>query len=163
MASSSTRNKGGDFGSKVIAPGMVITIAICILPLASLIWCWRVIKFPPQIFGNNEDHFRGHVINPIPDSVENLRVDFDDLIIHPDVTYYFRFTINRGDLEKIISYRSLKADDECSAGSSYAPEWWDISSKDDLEAYQYSETGEIIITLCYDAPMETAYYLFFTY
>ena len=163
MASSSTRNKGRDFGSKVIAPAMVITLMICILPLVSLILCWSATKFPPQIFGNNEDHFRGHVINPIPDSVENLQVDFDDLIIHPDVTYYFRFTINSADLEKIISYRSLKADDECSARGSYPPEWWDISSKDKLEAYQYSETGGIIITLCYDASIETAYYLFFTY
>jgi hypothetical protein len=162
MASSELRTRRKVFSNKDLALSMVITLVFCILPLASMMWCWSVTKFPPQIFGNNEDHFRAHVISPIPESVEILDVEFDDIIIHPDVAYYFRFLVNRDDLEKIISYRSLKPDDECSV--SYPPEWWDISPSDDVETYRYNNGSDgLIITLCYHVPSKTAYYLFWTY
>jgi hypothetical protein len=142
---------------------LAISIAIAFVILAPPAWCWYATKFPPQIFGNKEDHFRGHVISPIPESVEVLNVQFDDLIIHPDVVYYFRFVVNRDDLEKIISYRSLVlTNGECS-GSSYPPEWWNNLPSDDMEVYEYNGSHELIITLCYDISTQTAYYMFLTY
>jgi hypothetical protein len=126
-------------------------------------FCWSVTKFPPQIFGNNEDHFRGHVISPMPESVEILNVEFDDLIIHPDVAYYFRFLVNRSDLEKIITYRSLKPiNDECRSPIS-STEWWKFPSPNTMEVYQYDNSDGLIISLCYDAASKTAYYLYWTY
>lgn len=161
-SSSRSRNKRKTFSGKDLALSIAITLVFCILPLASMMVCWSVTKFPPQIFGNNEDHFRAHVISPIPESVEILDVEFDDLIIHPDVSYYFRFSVNRGDLGEIISYRSLEPASECPVPSS-PPEWWDISPSDNVETYQYNRSGKLIITLCYDVPSKTAYYLFRTF
>jgi hypothetical protein len=140
-----------------------VTISICTMPLFFTIWCWNVTKFPPQVFGNNEDHFRAHVINPIPESVTILDVKFDDLVIHPDVSYFFRFSINRNDLEKIILVRKLKPIDECSDNFSPLPDWWNISSLDDIEAYEYHSSGGTIISLCYRTLSQIAYYVFWTY
>lgn len=139
-----------------------LTIAICVTPLVFSMWCWNIIKFPPQIFGNNEDHFRAHVISPIPESVTILDVEFSDLIIHPDVSYFFRFSVNRSDLEKIILGRKLKPIDECLDNFSL-PKWWDISSLDDIEAYEYQSQGGTIISLCYRTSSQIAYYVFWTY
>jgi len=143
----------------------LLTIGICVLPLVMGILCWNVTKFPPQIFGNNEDHFRAHVISPIPQSVEVLDVEFDDIMIHPDVTYYFRFHVDRDDLEKIISYRELSPDEGTCSGSSYPPAWWDVEKLEDVERYVYEEGmyGSLLITLCYYPPNKTAYYMFLTY
>ena len=155
--------KRRNFSKKDLVISAAITFSICILPTALMVFCWSMTKFPPQIFGNNEDHFRGHVISPIPESVEILNVEFDDLIIHPDVTYYFQFLVSRNDLEKIISYRSLApADGNCS-GSSYPPEWWDVISFDDIEKYESDNSDGLIITLCYHVLSKTAYYMFLTY
>jgi hypothetical protein len=160
---SGTRTRRKTLSGKDLALSTVITLVFCILPLAWAMWCWSVTKIPPQIFGNNEDHFRGHVIDPIPESVEILDVEFDDIIIHPDVAYYFRFTVSRDDLEKIIDYRSLKTADECSVSYSYPPEWWDVSPSDDVEAYEYNNSSDgLFITLCYNVSSKTAYYLFST-
>ena len=123
---------------------------------------WSETKIPFQIFGNNEDHFRAHVISPIPQSVEILNVEFDDLIIHPDVTYYFRFLVNKSDLEEIVSYRTLSSAEGTCDGSSYPPEWWDVKNLDDVEKFVYDFDG-LLITLCYHAPSKTAYYMFLTY
>jgi hypothetical protein len=139
-----------------------VTIGFCIMPLVFGMWCWNVTKFPPQLFGDNEDHFRAHVINPIPESVTILNVEFSDLIIHPDVSYFFRFSVNRNDLEKILLNRKLKPIDECSDNFSL-PDWWDISSSDDIEAYEYNSPGGTIISLCYRVPSQIAYYIFWTY
>jgi hypothetical protein len=103
------------------------------------------------------------VISPIPESVEILDVAFDDLIIHPDVTYYFRFLVNREDLEKIIAYRSLEATDGACSGYSYPPQWWNVASLDNVEKYEYESPGGLMLTLCYHVPSQTAYYMFFTY
>ena len=163
MSSQKEEVKKLTLNGKDFAFSTLITIGICSFPLWIALICWNSIKFPPQIFGNNEDHFRGHVISPIPESVEILNVKFDDLIIHPDVTYYFQFLVNRNDLEKIISYRSLApADGNCS-GSSYPPEWWDVTSFDDVEKYESDDSDRLIITLCYHVPSKTAYYMFLTY
>jgi hypothetical protein len=159
--SSEVRAKKGTRGCKKIALGVVFSLAILISPLMLLILCCGLTRFPPQIFGTNSDHFRAHVISPIPESVEILDVQFDDLMIHPDVAYYFRFLIDRSDLEKIIAYRSLKPiADDCSNLS--APEWW-VSSSNDVEMYEYERSGEIILTLCYHAPSKIAYYRYWTY
>jgi hypothetical protein len=148
-------------GCKELIRKMAFALVVLISLPALLILCCFITKFPPQIFGNNKDHFRAHVISPIPESVEILNVEFDDLIIHPDVAYYFRFLISRDDLEKIISYRSLTPrDDDCSDSS--APEWW-ASPSDDVEVYEYERSGGIILTLCYHAPSKTAYYRYWTY
>ena len=158
-----TPPKRRNFSKKDLVISAAITFSICTLPTAFMVFCWSMTKFPPQIFGNNEDHFRGHVISPIPDSVEVLNVEFDDLIIHPDVTYYFRFLVSRNDLEKIISYRSLAPTDGNCSGSSYPPEWWDVTSFDDVEKYESDDSDGLIITLCYHVPSKTAYYMFLTY
>lgn len=130
------------------------------LPLL-LILCCILTKFPPQIFGNNKDHFRAFVISPIPESVEILDVEFSDLIIHPDVAYYFRFVVNRSDLNKIIAYNSLQpTDDECF--DSATPTWWNVPSPDKTEIYEY-QTDDVIISLCYDAASSIALYSFWTY
>lgn len=144
---------------------VLLTIGVCVLPLGMAILCWNFNKFPPQVFGSNEDHFRAHVISPIPQSVEVLDVEFDDIMIHPDVTYYFRFYVDRIDLEKIISHRKLSAEEGGCSGASYPPEWWDVENLEDVEKYVYEEGkyGNLLITLCYDAPSKTAYYMFLTY
>lgn len=143
----------------------LLTIGICVLPLGMAMLCWNFNKFPPQIFGSNEDHFRAHVISPIPESVEVLDVEFDDIMIHPDVTYYFRFLVDRSDLEKIISYRKLSTEEGNCSGSSYPPEWWDVEKFENVENYVYGEGkyGNLLITLCYDAQSKIAYYMFLTY
>jgi len=124
--------------------------------------CCKLTKFPPQIFGTTEDHYRTFVIDPIPDSVEILNVEVDDLIIHPDYEYAFRFTVNRNDLEEIITYNALQPTSEC--GVPYpVPEWWDIDSLADMETYQYNQSGGLIITLCYDVLSQIAYYSYFVY
>jgi len=112
-SSSGARNKDG---KNLFLPSVAITPVICcIFVLVLMLLCCSVTKFPLQIFGSNEDHFRAHVISPIPKSVDILDVEVDDLIIHPDVAYYFRFSINRDDLEEIILYRSLeRTTGECS-------------------------------------------------
>jgi hypothetical protein len=125
--------------------------------------CCAITKFPPQIFGKNEDHFRAFVIDPIPESVEILNVEFDDLIIHPDVAYYFQFLVNRSDLEKIIAFNSLQpTDDEC-FDPSPSPNWWKFPSPNNMEIYKYEKSGGLIISLCYDASSKTAYYAYWTY
>ena len=160
---SETRSGKKVLSGKDLLFSSAITLVCCILPLALVMWGWSVTKIPSQIFGNNEDHFRGHVIDPIPESVELLDVEFDDIIIHPDVAYYFRFLVGRDDLEKIIAYRSLKSADECPVLYSYPPEWWNISPSDDVEAYEYNNSSDgLFITLCYNVSSKTAYYLFST-
>jgi hypothetical protein len=151
--------------SKDIAFSALITVGICTFPLWIAITCWNSAKFPPQIFGNNDDHFRAHVITPIPQSVEILDVYFDDLIIHPDVSYYFRFRIDRNDLNKIISYRALSPKEGTCSETLTSLEWWDVEKLDDVEKYIYEEGkyGDLLITLCYHAASKTAYYLYFTY
>jgi hypothetical protein len=135
----------------------------------AFIICWAITKFPPQLFGNNKDHFRAHVIKPIPESVEILDVEFDDLIINPDVRYFFRFHVNREDLNKIIAYRKLHlAEGEGGCSKSYGdPDWWNADQLNDteVEVYLYSEgnTGSLYIYLCYHEASQTAYYEFFTY
>jgi hypothetical protein len=167
MSSQKEEVKKLTLNGKDFAFSALITIGICSFPLWIALVCWNSIKFPPQIFGNNEDHFRAHIISPIPQSVEILDVKSDDLIIHPDVTYYFRFHINRADLEKIISYRKLSAEEgTCSEGNySYPPEWWDVENLNNVEKYIYEEGkyGDLLITLCYDVPNKIAYYMFLTY
>lgn len=148
-------------GCKEVMLKMAFALAVLISLPVLLTMCCFLTGFPPQIFGSNEDHFRTHVINPIPESVEILDVENNDLIIHPDVTYYFRFLINRNDLEKIISFRSLTPiEGNCSDSS--APEWW-VSSSNDVEVFEYERSGGIILTLCYHAPSNTAYYRHLTY
>jgi hypothetical protein len=167
MASPSrTQIKRRTFNGKDIAISMAITFSLCTLPTAFMLFCWSVTKFPPQIFGNNEDHFRGHVINPIPESVKILDVAFDDIMISPEVAYYFRFYVNRNDLNKIISYNSLQSvkltDDECSLPSyTGPPEWWKIPLSDSVEAYKY-ESEDLFLKLCYDVSNQIAYYRFWT-
>jgi hypothetical protein len=139
-------------------------IVLLILVSAPLLLglCCAITKTPPQIFGKNEDHFRAFVIRPIPDSVEILDVEFSDLIIHPDVAYYFRFLVNRNDLEKIIAYNELQpTEDEC-FDPSPSPSWWKFPSSNNLEIYEYESEG-VIISLCYDASSKTAWYAFWTY
>jgi hypothetical protein len=163
MSHSKVRAKRKILTGKDITISIAIAFSICTLPSVFMVWCWSVTKFPPQIFGNNEDHFRGHIISPIPESVEILDVYFDDIIIHPDVSYYFRFSVNREDLNKIISYRKLKTNATDCSFSSNEPEWWDVSSLDNVESYRYDSLDGTIINLCYHASSEVAYYLFFTY
>lgn len=147
--------------TKDIMVSLAITVFGCVLPVSMSMYCWSVTKFPPQIFGSNEDHFRGHVIDPIPGSVEILDVVFDDLIILPDVSYYFRFTVNKTDLRKIIDHHSLQPfDKDCSVPN--PPEWW-VDTTDNLEVYEFEKLGGTVITLCYHTPDQTAYYLFLTY
>jgi hypothetical protein len=109
-----------------------------------------------------EDHFRVHVIDPLPNSVELLNVEVDDLIIHPDVEYIFRFKVNRDDLDKIIRANTLQQTLECNVPIP-APEWWDVDLLDDVENYQYDHSDGKIITLCYHVSSQTAYYSYFTY
>ena len=154
--------------SKNYAISALLTVGICLLSFGIALICWNsVLGSIPQISRNNEEHFHAHVISPIPQSVEILDVKSDDLIIHPDVTYYFRFHIDRADLEKIISYRKLSAEEgTCSEGNySYPPEWWDVENLNNVEKYIYEEGkyGDLLITLCYDVPNKTAYYMFLTY
>jgi hypothetical protein len=134
-----------------------------LLPPIFLLLLCRATRFPPQIFGTPEDHFRAFVMDPIPESVSILNVEVNDIIIHPDVTYSFRFSVNREDLEKIIAYNSLQPSTECSSPSPQ-PVWWDITTSDDVEVYDYSP-GEYDydIELCYYPPGGVAYFFFFSY
>ena len=63
----------------------VLAFFILLSPLVCLILLCSATRFPPQIFGTNRDHFAAHVISPIPESVNILDVEADDLIVHPDV------------------------------------------------------------------------------
>jgi len=149
-------------GCKAVANKLGRALAIFVSSLILLLLCCTLTKFPPQIFGKSEDHFRAFVIDPIPNSVEILNVEFSDLIIHPDVAYYFRFSVNRSDVEKIIVYNSLQpTDDEC-FDPSPSPNWWKFPSPNTMEIYDY-ESEDVIISLCYDATSKTAYYAFWTY
>ncbi len=149
-------------GCKELARKMAIALVIVVSAPVLLILCCAITRFPPQIFGKNQDHFRAFVISPIPESVEILDVEFSDLIIHPDVAYYFRFLVDRRDLEKIIAYDSLQpTEDEC-FDPSPSPSWWKFPSPNNMEIYQY-ESDDVIISLCYDAPSKTAYYAYWTY
>ena len=157
-----TNSKRRAFSRKDLIISAAITFSICTLPTAFMVFCWSVTKFPPQIFGNNEDHFRGHVISPIPESVEILDVEFDDIIIHPDVAYFFRFLVNRSDLEEIIAENSLEPTSEECFDPIPSPTWWKFQSPDNREIYQY-ESDNVIISLCYETSSKIAYYAFWTH
>lgn len=148
-------------GCLTCASVTTLAFILVVSPLIFLFLVVGVARFPPQIFGTNSDHFKAHVISPIPESVDILDVEFDDILIHPDVAYYFRFSVNQDDLKKIIAHRSLKAANECSFAFS-DPEWWDIKPANDVEMYSYDEDGFKLI-LCYHVPSSTAYYLYYTY
>jgi hypothetical protein len=123
-----------------------------------------IFRFPPQILGTYSDHFSEFVIRPIPESVKILDVEVDDIMVHPDVAYYFRFSVNREDLKKIISYRRLQStDQECAAQFSYLPKWWRIKSSGNVEAYTYDNQDWLILTLCYDTSTSIAYYVYWTW
>ena len=150
-------------GCRRVARQMAIVLLVFISTPLLIASCCALAKFPPQIFGKNEDHFRAFVIDPIPESVEILDVEFSDLIIHPDVAYFFRFSVNRDDLEKIIATNSLQAtSDEC-FDPSPSPSWWKFPSPSDMEIYQYRSDGGLIISLCYDTSNNIAFYAFWTH
>jgi hypothetical protein len=150
------------YGSATLARKQLTRRLVLLSVPFLLILCCVLTKFPPQIFGNNKDHFRTFVMSPIPASVEILDVEFDDLIIHPDIAYYFRFLVNRADLEKIIAYNSLeRTSDEC-FDPSPQPSWWNLQSPSNREIYKYESDG-LIISLCYDSVSQTALYAFWTY
>jgi hypothetical protein len=164
LSSSRDLNGRNSRGSRGCGPKIALAFAFLLLPPILLLLVCRATRFPPQIFGTPEDHFRAFVMNPIPKSVNILNVEANDLIIHPDVIYSFRFSINREDLEKIIAYNSLQSSGtECPAPSQHL-EWWDITTSDDMEVYQYSPSKyDYDITLCYYVPSGIAYYEYFSY
>lgn len=82
------------------------TLKLITLIILILILCWMCT--PMQIRGTPRDDFRAFVINPIPDSVENIEVRDNDIIIHPDRTYCFRFNILPEDLNTIITVNQLE-------------------------------------------------------
>ena len=151
-------NSGMPYPDASTKPPIWVGVGVGLTPFV----CCKLTKFPPQIFGTTEDHFRVFVIDPIPDSIEILNVEVDDLIIHPDYEYAFRFTTNRNDLEAILEYNDLQPTSECNAPSP-VPAWWDIDSLANMEAYQYYHSGSLIVTLCYHVPSQTAYYSYFVY
>jgi hypothetical protein len=149
-------------GCRIIARKMALALLLLVSVPILLVSCCAITRFPPQIFGKNEDHFRAFVIDPIPESVKILNVEFDDIMIHPDVAYFFHFLVNRNDLKKIISYNSLEpTNDEC-FDPSPSPKWWKFPSPNNMEIYQY-ETDRVITSLCYDASSQTAYYAYWTH
>lgn len=149
-------------GCSIIARKIAIFLLILVSVPILLGLCCVITRFPPQIFGKNEDHFRAFVIDPIPGSVKILNVEFDDMIVHPDVAYFFRFSVNRNDLEKIIAFNVLKpTSDECFEPSP-SPKWWKFPSPNSMEIYQYNK-GRQIISLCYDASSQIAYYAYWTH
>ena len=155
----SKEQKNVSFG-KLSKYGMgCLTILVCLVVIY-LIW-GKVVRFPLQIFGTPEDHFRGHVIDPMPPSVKNLKVEFDDLIIHPDVTYWFRFNIELNDLEKIIKFRSLQQVSRASSAS-YPPSWWNVEDLRNPEIYEYSSES-LHIVLWWDVSKKEVYYMFVTF
>ena len=87
--------------TRVRKPLLLIAIIILFLGL-----CW--ICTPMQIKGTPRDDFKAFVIDPIPDSVENIEVRGNDIIIHPDRTYCFRFNILPKDMNTIITVNQLK-------------------------------------------------------
>lgn len=164
MESSTKDNQVGNntSGCRVIARKMAIALIILVSAPILLGLCCAITRFPPQIFGKNEDHFRAFVIDPIPESVKIINVEFDDIMIHPDVAYFFHFLVNRNDLKKIISYNSLQPTSEECFDPAPSPEWWKFPSPNNMEIYQYESDG-VIISLCYNASSQTAYYAYWTY
>jgi hypothetical protein len=161
--SSKDLNSRNPRGSHGCVPKIALAFALLLLPPVFLMLFCRATRFPPQIFGTPEGHFRAFVMDPIPESVNILNVEVNDIIIHPDVTYSFRFSVNREDLEKIIAYNSLQPSTECPIPSPQ-PEWWDITKSGDVEVYYYSPSEyDYDIELCYYAPSGVAYYSFFSY
>jgi hypothetical protein len=149
-------------GCRIIARKMAVALLVLISAPILVVSCCALTRFPPQIFGKNEDHFRAFVIDPIPESVEIINVEFDDIMIHPDIAYFFQFSVSRSDLEKIITSNSLQpTDDEC-FDPSPSPSWWKFPSPNNLQIYQYESDG-VIISLCYDTASTTAFYAFWTY
>src|SRR5688500_15041729 len=122
---------------RVMARKMAIALLVLVFTPILLVLCCAITRFPPQIFGKNEDNFRAFVIDPIPENVKILNVEFDDIMIHPDVAYFFRFLADRSDLEKIISENSLEPTNEECFDPIPSPEWWKFPSSDDREIYQY--------------------------
>ncbi len=132
---------------------------ICLI-LGGLIW-WKLIRFPRQVLGTPKDHFKVYVTTPIPDSVRNLKVAFDDLIFNSSVVYWFRFNIGLNDVERIIESHSLQ---EVSKAFSVlpAPSWWHIESLYKPKIYRYA-SFKLLIVLWWDASTTEAYYMFVTF
>ena len=164
METSPTGNQNGNNTSRFRAIARKMAIALLVLISVPILVgaCCALTRFPPQIFGKNEDHFRAFVIDPIPESVKILNVEFDDIMIHPDVSYFFRFLVDRSDLKKIIAENALEPTSEECFDPIPSPEWWKLPSSDNREIYQYKSDG-VIISLCYDASNKTAYYAYWTY
>ena len=123
-------------------------IYIPIILLVLLGACWSCI--PMQIKGTPQDDFRAFVIDPIPDSVENLEVADNDLIVIPDRTYCFRFNILPEDIETIIDVRQLELTEEDIMGiqtSLIDIDEWEAEAADtifDYYEYEYRDSSDIL-------------------
>ncbi|MEN8242101.1 MAG: hypothetical protein ABFS17_09285 [Chloroflexota bacterium] len=106
--------------------------------------CW--LGIPMQLRGTPQDDFKAFVYDPIPDSVQNIEVIDNDLIVLPDRTYCFRFNILPEDLNMIITVNQLKLIEEDVAGiQSYnvdIEDWEEEMSHTIFDYYRYSDSDE---------------------
>ena len=136
--------------SKFLKKLTIPAILIVILGL-----CWFCT--PMQIKGSPEDDFRAFVVDPIPDSVDNLEVKDNDMIILPDRTYCFRFNILPEDLDPIITADQLQLVKEDVTGfRNYnidAEDWTAEEAETKFDYYEFRDPDErpqLIIELWLD-------------
>lgn len=120
------------------------TLKLTALVILFLGLCW--ICTPMQIKGTPRDDFKAFVIAPIPDSVQNIEVRDNDLIVIPDRTYCFRFNILPEDLYTIISVNQLELIEENVTGiRSYMvdiEDWEEEMAHTIFDYYQYKDADQ---------------------
>jgi hypothetical protein len=99
-----------------------------------------------QIKGTPRDDFEAFVIYPIPDSVQNIEVKDNDLIVIPDRTYCFRFNILPEDLNTIITTFQLELIEEDVTGiqgyTSDIEEWEEEETNTIFDYFQYRDSDD---------------------
>lgn len=82
----------------------ILTLISIIISIYGLCWFCS----PKETTGTPEDNFRSYVIDPIPNSVQNIEMIEDPPWILPDSIYCFRFNIIPDDLNPIIMLNDLE-------------------------------------------------------
>lgn len=156
--------QGGSEKRRELGVGSWVIIALVsiLLPPIMLLLLCVITRFPPQIFGRDIDHFRSFVIEPIPESVEIIDVEFDDVMFMNDSDYWFMFKVNEENLQQIISEQSMRP----AIGHCYepydSPDWQYSAMTESMEKYEYrNEENTSILSLCYDPSNSIVIYVYF--
>ncbi len=176
-----------------LAPGrlwkfMVVAVVFSLLGAGLLTYLIGVLRRPA-----GDDLFREYILDPIPGSVTDIKVDQPKT--HGGYGYVFRFALNRADLELIRQSGPLRETEDiisddtgllwtwkdwestetsgerAVAFSMYAlapsPSWYDLSAWENPEAYalrqEDKEENTDIQVLLYNDELGQAYFITFHY